>query len=145
MSATIEPLAAALAEAPARAQSRRLFIDNLDIHSHAAERRLRLEASPDVRAQVGRNLDLEDVRRLDAEVAVRPWLDGMAIEGRVEGIVTRLCGVTLEPFDVVEYLAGRGVDALARLRHRNAPRRAMQQPRAQARFEHAHALAHIRG
>jgi uncharacterized metal-binding protein YceD (DUF177 family) len=67
---------------------------------HAAERRLRLEASPEVRARVGHDLDLEDVKRLEAEIAVRPWLDGMEIEGRVEAAVTRLCGVTLEPFDV---------------------------------------------
>jgi hypothetical protein len=67
---------------------------------HAAERRFRLEAGPETRAQIGRDLDLEDVRRLEAEVAVRPWLDGMAIRGRVEATVTRLCGVTLEPFDV---------------------------------------------
>jgi hypothetical protein len=66
----------------------------------AAERRLRLEASPEVRARVGQDLDLEDVQRLGAEVAVRPWLDGMEVEGRIEAMVTRLCGVTLEPFDV---------------------------------------------
>ena len=65
-----------------------------------AERRLRLEASHEARAQLGRELDLETVQRLEAEVVVRPWLDGVEIEGRVEALVTRLCGVTLEPFDV---------------------------------------------
>jgi hypothetical protein len=68
--------------------------------SRGAERRLTLAASPEVRTQVARDLDLEDVRRLEAEIVVRPWLDGMEIEGRVEAVVTRLCGVTLEPFDV---------------------------------------------
>ena len=65
-----------------------------------AERRLTLAASPEVRAQIGSDLDLEDVRALGAELVVRPWLDGMEIEGRVEALATRLCGVTLEPFDV---------------------------------------------
>jgi hypothetical protein len=67
---------------------------------HGAERRLTLEASPEVRAQVGRDLDIEDVQRLGAEIVVRPWLDGMEIDGRVGALVTRLCGVSLEPFDV---------------------------------------------
>lgn len=66
----------------------------------APERRLTLTANPEVRAQIARGLDLEAVQRLDAEIVVRCWLDGMEIEGRVEALVTRLCGVTLEPFDV---------------------------------------------
>lgn len=65
------------------------------------ERRLTLEAGPEARVQIARDLDLEDVRRLGAAIVVRPWLDGMEIEGRVEALVTRLCGVTLDPFDVV--------------------------------------------
>jgi hypothetical protein len=67
---------------------------------HGVERRLTLEASPEIRAQVARDLDLVDVQRLGAEFAVRPWLDGMEIEGRVEALVVRLCGVSLEPFEV---------------------------------------------
>lgn len=67
---------------------------------HAPERRLTLTAGPEVRSRVGKDLDLDEVQRLGADIAVRPWLDGMEIEGRVEALVTRLCGVTLEPFDV---------------------------------------------
>jgi hypothetical protein len=67
---------------------------------HSQERRLTLEAGPEVRAQVAHVLDLEDVQRLVATIALTPWLDGMEIQGRVEAVVTRLCGVTLEPFDV---------------------------------------------
>lgn len=67
---------------------------------HGAERRLTLAAGPEVRVQVGRDLELEDVQRLGAEIVVTPWLDGMEIEGRVEALVTRVCGVTLDPFDV---------------------------------------------
>lgn len=66
----------------------------------AMERRLDLAAGPEVREQVARHLDLEAVQRLTAEVVVRPWLDGMELEGRVDALVTRLCGVTLEPFEV---------------------------------------------
>jgi hypothetical protein len=61
---------------------------------------LTLTGGPEVRSQVGENLGLEDVQRLGAELVVRPWLDGMEIEGRVEALITRLCGVTLEPFEV---------------------------------------------
>ncbi len=67
---------------------------------HGEERRLTLAAGPQVRAQVGHDLELEDVQALGADIVVRPWLDGAEIEGRVEALVTRLCGVTLEPFDV---------------------------------------------
>ena len=66
-----------------------------------AERRLTLEAGPEVLAQVARDLDLEAVQRLGADIVVRPWLDGMELEGRVEAVVTRVCGVTLDRFDVV--------------------------------------------
>ena len=64
------------------------------------ERRLTLEAGQEVCAQIAQDLELEGVRRLGAGIVVRPWLDGMEIEGRVEALVTRLCSVTLEPFDV---------------------------------------------
>jgi hypothetical protein len=67
----------------------------------ATERRLSLAAGPEVREQVASDLDLEAVQRLAAEVVVRPWLDGMELEGRVDALVTRLCGVTLEPFEVI--------------------------------------------
>ena len=65
-----------------------------------AEHRLILEAGPEARSRVARDLDLEKVQRLGGDIAVRPWLDGMEIEGRIEALVTRVCGVTLEPFDV---------------------------------------------
>ncbi len=68
--------------------------------SRGVERRLTLAASPELRTQIGRDLGLEDLQRLGAQIVVRPWLDGMEIEGRVEAMVTRLCGVTLELFDV---------------------------------------------
>jgi hypothetical protein len=64
------------------------------------ERRFTLTAGPEVRSQVGEALDLESVTQLTAEIVVRPWLDGMEIEVRVEAVIIRRCGVTLEPFEV---------------------------------------------
>jgi hypothetical protein len=76
-----------------------------------------------MRAQLGRDLDVEAVQRLDAELVIRPWLDGLEIEGRVEALVTRLCGVTLEPFDVALHEA---------LKVRIVPQGSPNAPRAEA-------------
>jgi hypothetical protein len=64
------------------------------------ERRLALTANPAILADLSRDLDVETLQRLSAEIVVRPWLDGMELEGRLDALVTRICGVTLEPFDV---------------------------------------------
>lgn len=58
-----------------------------------------LSADGNVRAAVGELLHLEAVSKLEAEIAVAPWLDGIEIRGRIDAIVTLLCGVTLEPIE----------------------------------------------
>jgi hypothetical protein len=68
--------------------------------AHAGERRLSLIAGPEERAAVARALDLVDLTCLQANLVVRPWLDGLEIEGRVDARATRICGVSLDPFEV---------------------------------------------
>jgi uncharacterized metal-binding protein YceD (DUF177 family) len=58
-----------------------------------------LAADEASRSRVARLLDLEAVDRLVATLTHEPWLDGARVHGRVEAIVTRLCGVSLEPFE----------------------------------------------
>jgi len=41
----------------------------------------------------------EAVKSLEAQLQIRPWLDGLEITGRIEAVVTRICGVSLDPFD----------------------------------------------
>ena len=60
--------------------------------------RVRLEADETVRAGVARSLGLEDVDSLVADFEVRPWLDGVEVEGQVTAAVGRICGVSLDPF-----------------------------------------------
>ena len=49
--------------------------------------------------RIARFLDLEGLRDLKATLAHAPWRDGVKIEGRVEAIAMRLCGVSLEAFE----------------------------------------------
>lgn len=60
---------------------------------------LRLVADPAALSRIAAFLDLEAARALSADLAVRPWLDGIEIFGRVEARVTRICGLTLEAFE----------------------------------------------
>ena len=65
-----------------------------------AEHRVSLAADPNVSAVIARSLQLEHLASLEADLTLRPWLDGVEIDGRVVARMTRLCGVSLEPFDV---------------------------------------------
>ena len=60
-----------------------------------------VELAPDeaTRANIADSLGVETIGHLSALLALRPWLDGVEIEGRVEASVTRICGITLEPFE----------------------------------------------
>lgn len=61
---------------------------------------IRLEADTAARRTLARELELESVEQLSAELIVSTWLDGVEIKGRLKARVTRLCGLTLDPFDV---------------------------------------------
>jgi uncharacterized metal-binding protein YceD (DUF177 family) len=62
---------------------------------------LRLRLAPDAaeRARIAHDLGLESLPALEAEVTLRPWLDGAEVSGRFEARVEQLCSVTLEPFE----------------------------------------------
>jgi hypothetical protein len=50
-------------------------------------------------AALARAVGAEAVRRFTATLLVRRWLDGVEITGRLRAVVTRICGVSLDPFD----------------------------------------------
>jgi uncharacterized metal-binding protein YceD (DUF177 family) len=58
-----------------------------------------LVADDQARARIAEALGLESLGRLEAEMQVRPWLDGVEISGRWSARVGQICGVTLEPFE----------------------------------------------
>jgi hypothetical protein len=59
------------------------------------------DLAPDAgqRAGIAADLGLESLPALSARLTVRPWLDGVEIEGAFEAIVEQVCGVTLDPFE----------------------------------------------
>lgn len=60
--------------------------------------RRRLEPDAALRKAIARYLDLVSIEALQADVQVRPWLDGAEIAGRFRAEVTQTCGVSGEPF-----------------------------------------------
>lgn len=65
----------------------------------ARERTFSLQIPDAARRNLARSLQLEHLTRLEARLTVKAWLDGLCVDGWVEGVAGRLCGLTLEPFD----------------------------------------------
>jgi uncharacterized metal-binding protein YceD (DUF177 family) len=61
--------------------------------------RLALEANAAQRAAIARDLGLESLPSLTAEVTVKPWLDGAEITGRFHAVVEQVCSVSLDNFE----------------------------------------------
>lgn len=59
--------------------------------------RRRLVADEAARGRIAKELDLEALNALEAELEVTPWLDGVEVRGRWQADVTQTCGVSLEP------------------------------------------------
>lgn len=59
----------------------------------------RLEADEAARAKIARHLDLVSVGSLTADLKIRPWMDGVEIEGTFTADITQTCGVTAEDFE----------------------------------------------
>jgi hypothetical protein len=57
-----------------------------------------LRADEAALARIAKALGLAALERLEAEMRVGPWLDGVEISGRWSARVGQICGVTLEPF-----------------------------------------------
>lgn len=62
---------------------------------------LHLEVPPAERRGIARELQLEGLSALSADLVLRPWLDGVEVKGRLKAVAQRLCGLSLEPFDEV--------------------------------------------
>ena len=62
---------------------------------------LKLHLAPDAaeRARIAHDLGLESLPALEADVTVRPWLDGAEITGRFTARVEQLCSLTLDAFE----------------------------------------------
>jgi uncharacterized metal-binding protein YceD (DUF177 family) len=62
---------------------------------------LSVTLAPDAaeRARIAHDLGLESLPALEAELTVRPWLDGAEIRGRFKARVEQLCSLSLEPFE----------------------------------------------
>ena len=60
--------------------------------------RIRLEASVDDCAAIGRELGLESLAALTAEITASPWFDGVEITGSFRAEVEQICGVSLDSF-----------------------------------------------
>lgn len=60
---------------------------------------LSLSADEAARRRIAAALDLDALNRLEAEVELAPWLDGVDLHARWTAAVVRTCGVTLDLFD----------------------------------------------
>lgn len=62
---------------------------------------LRLTLSPDEaeRAALAKQLGLQSLPALTADLTVKPWLDGVEVAGRFKAVVEQICGVSLDPFE----------------------------------------------
>jgi uncharacterized metal-binding protein YceD (DUF177 family) len=60
-----------------------------------------LSADNATRVAIARELGLERLDSLTANVRAKPWLDGAEITGALEAEVTQICSLTGEPFDSV--------------------------------------------
>jgi hypothetical protein len=60
---------------------------------------LRFEPDADARKAIARTLNLVSLESLDAEVFLRPWLDGAEVSGLIRARVVQQCSVSAEDFE----------------------------------------------
>jgi uncharacterized metal-binding protein YceD (DUF177 family) len=62
---------------------------------------VQVKLSPDEkqRAALAKQLGLQSLPSLTADVTVKPWLDGVEVSGRFKAVVEQVCGVSLDPFE----------------------------------------------
>lgn len=61
--------------------------------------KVRLEPDAATRDLIAKEVGLESLSSLSADLTVRPWLDGAEITGSFKAVVEQICGVTLDPFE----------------------------------------------
>lgn len=60
---------------------------------------LRLEPGPEECAAIARQLGLQSLAALTAEITASPWFDGIELTGSFRAKVEQICGVTLDAFE----------------------------------------------
>lgn len=60
---------------------------------------LRLEPDAAARAGIARDLGLESLPALTAQVTIRPWLDGATLIGRFQARVEQISSISLDAFE----------------------------------------------
>jgi uncharacterized metal-binding protein YceD (DUF177 family) len=65
----------------------------------AGVQKYQLEPDEAQRAAIARTLRLRSLPALNAEVSVRPWMDGVEITGRLKAVVGQTCSVSLDAFE----------------------------------------------
>ena len=60
---------------------------------------LQLVADAAARARIAAALELEALARLEAEVTLSEWLDGVEIAGAWRARIAQICGISLDPFE----------------------------------------------
>jgi hypothetical protein len=57
-----------------------------------------LSADEAVRAAIAKEFDLVSLDRLDADLKLSAWFDGVQIDGRWRASIVQTCGISLDPF-----------------------------------------------
>jgi hypothetical protein len=65
----------------------------------AGDRRIRLAAGSQALDTLARELGLDALLSLEAVLRLRPWLDGVEVDGEIKGVAIRQCSLSLEPFE----------------------------------------------
>ena len=60
---------------------------------------LTLEPDAAERAKVAKDLGLESLPVLKAQLTLKSWMDGVEITGRFDAVVVQVCAVSLDPFE----------------------------------------------
>jgi hypothetical protein len=60
--------------------------------------RRRLVADEAARKIIAKALDVVSLDRLEADLEIRGWFDGVTIDGRWSAAIVQICGVSLDPF-----------------------------------------------
>lgn len=61
--------------------------------------RLHLEPDPEQRKAIAKQLGLQGLLSLKADLTAKSWLDGVEVTGRFEAVVEQICGVSLDAFE----------------------------------------------
>ena len=61
--------------------------------------KVRLAPDAETRALIAKEIGLESLPALTADVTVHAWLDGAEILGQLDAVVEQICGISLDAFE----------------------------------------------